>query len=160
MPVPDVAIVASTMEEITDMRLATWMASALLALGVTGVMGLTGCDGKISQCNRLIEVINKEQGPLKEASGSDPAALKKLADTLDDVAKKVEAVELKDEKLVGFRDEYAKMAKDLSKASRDTATALEGKDPTKAAEAAKNMSSFGSRESDLVDNINKYCSGS
>ncbi|MCA9625423.1 MAG: hypothetical protein KC731_40655 [Myxococcales bacterium] len=141
------------------MRTATWMATSLLALGTTAIMGLAGCDGKISQCNRLIEEINKEQGPLKEASGSDPAALNKLADTLDGVATKVEAVELKDEKLVGFRNDYAKMAKDLASASRDTATALESNDPTKAAEAAKTMSSFGSRESDLVDNINKYCSG-
>jgi hypothetical protein len=146
-------------EEIVHMRLATWMKASVVALSITGLMGLVGCDGKISQCNRLIEVINKEQGPLKESSGSDPAALKKLADTLDNVATKVEAVELKDEKLVGFRNDYAKMAKDLGKASRDTATALEGNDPKKAADAAKNMSSFGSRESDLVAEINKYCSG-
>lgn len=142
------------------MRMKTWIAAATVVFASTAAMGLVGCDGKISQCNRLIEVINKEQGPLKDASGSDPAALKKLAETLENVATKVEAVELKDEKLVSFRDDYAKMARDLAKASNETAEALDGKDPTKAQEAAKTMSSFGSRESDLVDNINKYCSGS
>jgi major membrane immunogen (membrane-anchored lipoprotein) len=135
------------------------MTAATLAIGLTAAGGLTACDGKIAQCNRLIEVINKEQGPLKSASGSDPAALKKLAETLDNVAKKVSAVEVKDEKLVKFRDDYASMAKDLSKASRDTAGALESNDPKKATEAAKAMSGFGPRESALVDNINKYCSG-
>lgn len=135
---------------------AIWTTTAILSLGV---VSLSGCDGKISQCNRLIEVINKEQGPLKSASGSDPDALKKLAETLDGVATKVKAVELKDESLVKFRDDYASMATDLGKASRDTATALESNDPKQAAEAAKSMSSFGPRESQLVDSINKYCSG-
>jgi hypothetical protein len=52
------------------------------------------------------------------------------------------------------------MAKDLAKASRDTATALEKSDPKQAAEAAKTMNSFGPRETQLVEEINKYCSGS
>jgi hypothetical protein len=141
------------------MGAATWTTALTLALGISAVGTLVGCDNKIGQCNALIEVINKEQGPLKSASGSDPAALKKLADTLDNVATKVEGVELKDEKLVGFRDDYAEMAKELGKASRDTATALESNDPQKAAEAAKAMKGFGPRESDLVDNINNYCRG-
>lgn len=142
------------------LRKASWTTVTVSAIAVTVSLGLLSCDGKIAQCNRLIEVINKEQGPLKKATGNDPAALKKLADTLDNVAKKVEAVELKDEKLLSFRNEYSQMAKDLGKASRDTATAVESNDPKKAQDAAKNMSSFGDRESDLVDNINKYCSGS
>ena len=141
-------------------RQALRMSVFAVAAGLMATGGLTACDGKISQCNRLIEVINKEQGPLKSASGSDPEALKKLAETLDNVSSKVKAVELKDEQLVKFRDDYATMAGDLAKASRDTAGALESNDPKKAADAAKNMSSFGPRESQLVDSINKYCSGS
>jgi len=116
-------------------------------------------NGKIAQCNRLIEVINREQGPLKEASGSDPAALRDLASVLRGVAQKVTAVDLEDPQLASFRDHYAEMAFDLAQASDDTATALEGNDPSKAIAAAKAMSSFGSRESDLVDEINRYCSG-
>jgi hypothetical protein len=131
------------------------VALTTLALGV----GALGCDGKISQCNRLIKVINEEQKPLREMQGTDPAALEKLSDTLDSVAKKVTAVELKDDKLVKFRDDYAKMATDLAKTAKDTAAALKSADPAKATEAAKSMQSFTQRESDLVDGINKYCSG-
>ena len=86
-------------------------------------------EGKISKCNRLIEVINREQGPLKNTSGSDLAALRKLGDTLDGVAERVTAVRDLDDELSRRRDEYASMAKDLAKASRDTAAALEGNDP-------------------------------
>lgn len=120
----------------------------------------SGCDSKIAQCNRLIDVINKEQAPLKKETGSDPEALKKLASTLDDVSAKVKAVQIEDAQLVQYRDDYAKMATDLAGASRETAEALEGSDSAKAQEAAKKMSSFGPRESELVNNINNYCTGS
>jgi hypothetical protein len=93
------------------LRNMSWKAAAVTAVAATISLGLLGCDGKIAQCNRLIEVINKEQGPLKKATGNDPAALKKLADTLDDVAKKVEAVELKDEPWSGYaRKQIARQA--------------------------------------------------
>ena len=114
---------------------------------------------KIRQCNNLIETINETQERLKKNTGSDPAALKQLATTLDASAKTVQAVELTDAKLVKFRDEYSKMAKDLGKAARAAASALEASDAEKAQEAAKTMSGFGKRESDLVDDVNKYCSG-
>lgn len=120
---------------------------------------LPACDGRISQCNKLIRVINAEQEPIKQASGSDPEALKKLAGALDNVGKKVSEVAIDDQAVVGFRDRYAEMAGELAKAARETATALEAKDADKATEAAKHMSSFGSRESELVGEINGYCSG-
>jgi hypothetical protein len=128
-------------------------------IALLGALALVGCDGRIAQCNRLIRVINAEQGPIKQASGGDPTALKNLADALDNVAAKVEAVEVKDEKIVAFRDQYAGMAKELATASRNTAAALEEKDAKKATEAASHMSSFGTRESELVGEINGYCSG-
>jgi hypothetical protein len=130
---------------------------AALLLTLAPLLG--GCDGRIAQCNRLIRVINAEQDPIKKASGGDPTALKNLADALDNVATKVEAVDVKDEKIVGFRDQYAGMAKELATASRSTAAALEEKDSKKATEAASHMSSFGTRESELVGEINGYCSG-
>jgi hypothetical protein len=138
----------------------TWLTLSYLAIVSTAILGLMGCDGRISQCNRVIEVINAEQEPLKDASGSDAPALRSLASLLDNVASKVSSVRVEDDKLIKFRNDYATMAKDLANAARETASALLSDDSSKAAEAAKNMSSFGSRESELVDNINQYCSGS
>jgi hypothetical protein len=112
---------------------------------------------KTTQCNRLIRIINMEQGPMKAASGSDPAVLRNLAATLDDVAKTVRAIKLTDKKLIGFRDGYATIAVDLGKASRVTADALAANDATRAATAAKVMSSFAPRESKVIDGINKHC---
>lgn len=137
---------------------ATTVAAA--CVWAIAALSVTACDGRVQQCNRLIKVINDEQEPLKKAPGSnDPAALKTIADTLDTVAKKVAEVDLEDERLVKFRDDYKTMAEDLAKASRDTAGAFESNDPKKAAEATKHMASFGPRETELVGAINKYCQG-
>ncbi len=135
------------------------MRGAALLVGASLSLALTGCDGRISQCNALIRVINAEQEPIKRASGSDPEALRKLADALDTVGSKVSGVQVKDEKVVGFRDQYGAMAKELAEAARQTALALEENDAKKAAKAADHMSSFGTRESELVGEINGYCSG-
>lgn len=139
-----------------------WMAEAriwgMTALGAL-LFVLPGCDGRITQCNELIRVINAEQEPIKRASGSDPEALKKLGDALDNVGAKVAEVKIEDQTIVGFRDKYAEMAKELAKAARSTAEAIEASDAKKAIEAADHMSSFGNRESELVGEINGYCSG-
>ena len=132
-------------------------ATILASLGL--LTTLSACDGRISQCNRLVRVINGEQEPIKRASGSDPEALNKLADALDNVGAKVLAVELDDTRVIEFRDKYGAMAKELAVAARDTASALEAKDDKKATDAANHMSSFGTRESELIGEINGYCSG-
>jgi len=136
--------------------------SKLLALALT--LGLptilSGCDPKINQCNRLIDVINGEQDLIKTAaSKNDVEGLKKLAETFDEVGKKVDAVELKDEKLRGFRSDYKKMVDDLAKVSRDSAEAYETNDPAKSEDAEKKMSKFTARENELVNSINEYCQG-
>jgi len=111
----------------------------------------------IAQCNALIEVINREQGPLKASTGSDTAALMKLGALLDGVSSKVAAVPLTDATLIGLRNDYAAMARELAVASRDTAAALQSNDAKLAAKAAKGMSSFGPREDAIVERLNGYC---
>jgi len=141
--------------------LATHLVRPAVAFAALATLAaVTGCDSKIAQCNRLIDVINKEQAPLKKETGNEPKALQELASTLDDVSAKVKAVQVEDAKLVEFRDQYATMASDLAVASRETAKAIESKDSAVAREAAKKMSSFSPRESELVNSINNYCSGS
>jgi len=135
-------------------------AAIITAVSLPVASSLIGCDSRIGQCNRLIEVINGEQQHIKDAAkNTDAAGMKKLADTLDGVAGKVNSVELKDDKLVGFRNDYKGMVEDLSKVARDSAAAIESQDPNKAQEAKKKMNSFSTRENDLVNSINKYCSG-
>jgi hypothetical protein len=129
-----------------------------LGLGLLLLGLLPGCDGRISQCNALISVINAEQEPIKKASGGNPEALRKLGDAIENVSTKVSEVQVEDAKILEFRNKYAEMAKEVAAAARDTAIAIEAKDHKKATEAAELMSSFGTRESELVGEINGYCS--
>jgi hypothetical protein len=135
------------------------MMSWRLAAVLGAALSLLGCDSKTRQCNRLIGVINKEQEPLKKEPPKldDPGSLRTFGDTLDGVAKQVSTVELKDEELGGFRDNYAKMAKDLAKVARDMANAVEAKDVAKQSESGKTMSTFEGRENELVGGLNGYC---
>lgn len=118
-------------------------------------------EGRVAQCNRLIEVINEEQEPIKQmkSAGHDAKAFKKLGDVLDGVAKRVGEVPISDTKLKGLQAEYVTMARGLADASREAAVALGGTDMKVTTEAIKKMQTFSPRESEIVDDMNKYCSG-
>ncbi|MBW2526268.1 MAG: hypothetical protein JRI23_18955 [Deltaproteobacteria bacterium] len=134
--------------------------AAAITLAIAGLVlsGPVGCKaGRISQCNGLITVINEEQGKHKDLKGESPEELKKLADALEATAKKIGEVELEDEKLTAFRDEYKKMAEDLAKSAREAATA--GDDREKLEKAIKTMQAIGPREDKLVNDINAFCQG-
>lgn len=131
------------------------LAAAAAVLWVTS-SGLVGCkSGRIAQCNTLIAVINEEQGKHKDLKAERPDELKKLADALDATAKKIGEVELSDEKLMAFREDYKKMAGDLAKAAREAAAASEDRD--KLEKAIKRMQGIGPREDKLVQDINAFC---
>ncbi len=94
-------------------------------------------DGRVAECNALVEVINLGQGPLKRLAGSDPTALRNLATLLDGVEARTRAVGAVDHTLRQFRDDFARTAGDLAQASRDVADALDENNPQKAVKAAK-----------------------
>jgi len=134
------------------------LACTALALLLLAGLG-AGCDGKIAQCNRLIDAINKAQAPMKKQAKNDPKVLSKIETNALSLAKKVRAVELKDEKLIALRDSYAKMAEELASTAKDTAKVFAEGDAKKAEEARKNMGKFGPRETKLVAEMNGYCQG-
>jgi hypothetical protein len=138
-------------------RTASWLGAGMVAWVGLSTAALVGCNDRISQCNGLITVINEEQGKHKDTAGDNADDLKKLGDALEGTAKKIGDVQLKDEKLKAFREEYKKMCEDLANAARDAATA--GDDPKKRETAIKVMQGIGPREDKLVNDINSYCQG-
>ena len=135
-------------------RTASWMAVAIIGLATATA---AGCNDRISQCNSLISVINEEQGKHKDLNGDNADELRKLGDALDTTSKRIGDVQVKDEKLKAFREDYKKMCEDLATAARDAATA--GDDPKKREAAIKVMQGIGPREDKLVNDINSYCQG-
>lgn len=127
------------------------------------LVALAACDKRVAQCNQLIDAINEEQPKLAKTLGQGrtkeptPEALGDFAEALDGLVGKLKKIELKDPKLVGYRDAYAKLAEGLAAAARKTAANFE--DHQKATEAANELNSFGGPEKDLVKQINDYCQG-
>jgi hypothetical protein len=134
-------------------------------------LSLAACGkSKVEQCNSLVDHAGKAQSAVGALSldSDDPKVLQDGAAKVEAAAKAFTAVELKDEKLVGFRNSYGELLTSLSKIVTDVAAATtEAKDPAKAdAAAAKtkklvdDANALTKKESSLVDEINVYCSGS
>jgi hypothetical protein len=125
--------------------------------------------GKVDQCNDFIGVANTSQTVISSLAldSDDPAKLEAEAAKIDGEAKKVSAVDLKDEKLAAFRNDYAANLTKLAKNVRDLgALAKNAKDPNaKGLEAQlKKLEADGKvledNESKVVDQVNVYCTGS
>ena len=134
-------------------------------VGAALLMGVTACgQKKISECNQLIEVINKGVESLNKTpkGGSDPtgaADLKSMADSMDKVAGDAAKVDLSIPDLKKYSAEYQTMAKEVAKSARDMAAAAEAKDLAKITAAQAALDKAVKQEDPLVDSINKFCQG-
>ena len=85
--------------------------------------------------------------------------LTKAATSLDNYAKELEALEIKDEQLQGFKTRFIKMYKDTGQSSRDLVAAAKKQDRAGVEKSLKDLQAATSQESSLVDEVNKYCRG-
>lgn len=129
---------------------------------------LGGCGkSKVDQCNAFIERANKGQTVISSLSldSEDSKKLEGDAAKIDAEAKAVGAVELKDAKLVGFRDQYSsnltKLAGNVRDLAKLQAEAKAGKpSETQLKKIESDADKIEKDESKLVNDINAYCSGS
>lgn len=139
------------------------LASSLLLLPACG-------KSKLEQCNAFVDRATQAQNVVNglKLDSENVVELEKGASAIEAEAKAFSALELKDEKLVGYRAAYAGTLEQLAKILHDlSALQKDTKDPSKAdsleaetkkidAEADKVEKS----ESDVVDQVNQYCTGS
>ncbi|MRG91778.1 hypothetical protein [Polyangium spumosum] len=143
------------------MRHQSMLSAAIL--GAALIVGATACgQKKITECNQLIEVINKGVESLNKTpkGGADPtgaAELKGMADSMDKVAADAAKVDLSIPELKKYSTEYQTMAKDVAKAARDMAAAADAKDLAKINSAQAALDKAVKQEDPLVDSINKFC---
>jgi hypothetical protein len=137
------------------------MRHVAVAIGLAAL--LIGCDRRVAQCNLLVDAINEEQPKLAKAvsrgagQAPTPEALESFAKTLDTFIVKLKAIQLKDEKLVGFRESYTGIAVGLAAAARNMAAKFD--DQEQAIKAAKELNAFPPKEKALIKEINDYCQG-
>jgi hypothetical protein len=146
------------------------MRHELIPLGVVvGAIAFASASGcgtkKITECNNLVNQINAgvaslEKGAKQGGDPNDVAGLKAMAEAMDKVAGDTAKVEVSIPELKKFSTDYQGMTKEVAKAFRDMAAAAEAKDMDKINAAQQALDKAVKQEDPLVENINKFCSGS
>ncbi|MFE4106376.1 hypothetical protein [Almyronema epifaneia] len=121
----------------------------MVPAGIAIALTLAGCgESKVTQCNRLAEVVNQTQGfmqefeteiqsfssnaasvqnldDIKAAAGQYTTAVDTVVTNLDGLVTDLEETDLADETLVQFRDEYATVVQGFSSALQQASQAME-----------------------------------
>lgn len=133
---------------------------AVLAFAV-GVV-LVGCRGKVEQCNVFVDEANAGQTAYVGLEGAlaNPDALTKRADTLDANAKKLDAIKLDDDTLVGLRDRYSNLTVEYAAGLRKlVGTASKGDDAAAVLAVEQELDAISDKQQALIREINAYCGG-
>lgn len=123
--------------------------TSMVPVGIAIAFTLAGCgESKVTQCNRLAEVVNQTQGfmqefeteiqsfsnnaasvqnldDIKTAAGQYTSAVDKVVVNLDGLVTDLEETDLSDETLVQFRDQYATVVQGFSEALQQASGAME-----------------------------------
>ena len=148
--------------------------------GLVLVFGL-GCAGllqtKVSQCNSLIDIINPAAERMstfgdmgdEDDMAATAAKMEEMASLFESTAAQVDAVELSDETIQAYAQQYAQMCRDIAAHSREMAELtkqMDGaeQDPSKGLQLAgqlmgvmAKLESTVSQEDAIVDGLNAYC---
>jgi ribosome-binding factor A len=120
-------------------------------------------ENKISQCNKIIKIANEAVSQAKTVTNggqaSDPKAMLKAAEAMEQASQKMTNLPVNDPKLKDYQTGFVRMYRDTSKATRDFVTAFNKKDRTAAEKALTNLQQATIPEKQLVGDINIYCSG-
>jgi hypothetical protein len=134
--------------------------SAVLAAIALTLM--TGCESKISQCQKIIKIHNRIVLEAKKVSDSgtkgDTSIASKSAETFAQGAKEMTSLEVRDEKLLEIKNQLATMYQNASQITKQILASQAQKKSTEAAKGLENLRQVSSPEKDLVDGINSYCS--
>jgi len=99
---------------------------ALFFLVASGVfLIVTNSQSKMSQCHRLISVVNQGSSKIDQNQGKQAASTNQLAHELDGVSQNLAAVDLENPKLKEFQSDFVKVFQTLSQAIENASKALD-----------------------------------
>lgn len=135
----------------------------LFVAAVLGV-GLSACDSKISQCNKLIEVVNKHTTPLATSIAKlnefdeKPEVADEFITIVETAEADIKALELQDESVAGFAKDYEALMTEAKKLGTGLKDAKD--DAEKRGEVVKNADKVVKMEDEIVQKVNTYCQAS
>jgi hypothetical protein len=151
--------------------------TVIAPISLTIALLINGCnDTKISQCQRLIKVVNQGTSLIDNNKGTQVTTSLQLSNDLQNVTKAIQELRLTDPKLQKFQSSFAKVFDHLSRAIAQAASALGTAKTAEASTAGRvkiqkartNIDSTltaaaktAGRESDIFgQQLNEYCSQS
>jgi hypothetical protein len=138
-----------------------WSAVILPMTAALTVLLVSCGESKVSQCQKIIKVTNQAVTEAKSVTNAgqnkNPDAILKTADTMDQAAQDMKAIQVSDTKLKDYQAGFIKMYGDTSKATRALVGALKKKDRTGAEASLKNLQQATVPEQQLVTGLNSYC---
>ena len=143
----------------------TRVEKAVLATALSGALLVAGCGGqkKIKECNALITVINSgvekvQKGTSASPDGGTPVSdLRALADDMDGIVAEAGKLQVTIVELKKFATDYQTMTTEIAASARELATAVDAVDMEKLSAGQARMETAVSRETPLIDEINKFC---
>lgn len=133
------------------------------AIAILSVFTASCGESKVSQCNKLIDVANKAvadvQAITTSANPQDVTAMTRIAETADQARGSMEALELADDQLATFRQQFVTMYSETSQATRDLVTAVNANNSQNAETAYNALQTATDKETPLVNEVNTYCGG-
>ena len=153
------------------MRKYTLVAPLILSLALL----MTGCgESKISQCQRLIKLVNQGTSLIENQKGLQVTTSLKLSKDLQTVTQSIQALELTDPELQKYQTSFSKIFDNLSQAIAKAGKALGATKNAKASNAGRTeiqnarqdiesvlttAATTAGKQSDTFGNqLNKYCS--
>jgi Zn/Cd-binding protein ZinT len=134
---------------------------SLVAIAASVTVLATGCETKVSQCNKIATVSNAAStefaGMEKELKANPMEAFKKSATRLDQYIKDMNAVEVKDEKLVGYKGRFTTMYTEFRDGSLAIVSAVQAKDSKALATAVTKIQQSAQQETSLISEVKQYC---
>ncbi|NEP57605.1 MAG: hypothetical protein F6K31_11370 [Symploca sp. SIO2G7] len=137
----------------------------LTFLGLTAAVSFlsVSCGNtKAQECSQIIQVANKVVGEVNELTDSgklsNPQVALQAADAMEKASPEMEAIEVKDEQLRNYQTSFVSMYRDTSQATRDFIAAFQKKDWQGSEIASTKLQKATLSESQLVTDINTYCS--
>jgi hypothetical protein len=136
--------------------------AAILGLGLG--LGLSACDTKVSQCNKLIEVVNKHTTPLAQSIAklndfdNNPEVADEFIGVVEAAEADIKALDLKDEKVAGFAKDYEGLMVEAKKLGTGLKEAKE--DAEKRSQVVENADKVVKMEDEIVEKVNTYCQAS
>lgn len=119
------------------------------------LIGISACgETKVSQCNRLIKILNQAKTiPVPQ----DAAAQAQAANTLDRLRQQAQAEVLSDPKVKTFQDQIVQHLNEASQLLRDASKANSDRDLTKITKNKQATETFMAKEPPLLAQMNSYC---